>query len=130
MDRSLMTMKKTIGLLFGLFVASPWVGARAAGQPLLVDAPTVMLAPGHLIVRTLVDPDPANGAIQVVTESPDFYRRSEMQLDGNAAPRTSTFEYADLPRGTYEIHAVLLDAHGGQRAAVVRRLDVIPRTGH
>jgi hypothetical protein len=118
-------MKKTIGLLLGLFIVA--TASTGASQRLAVDAPTVMLAPGHLVVRTLVDPDPENGAIQVVAESSDFYRRSEIELDGNAAPRSSTFEYAGLPRGTYEIHVVLLDAHGEQRAAVVRRLDVIPR---
>lgn len=120
-------MKKRIGLLLGLFlVTMPSVGA-SAGRRLVVDAPTVMLAPGHLVVRTLVDPDPENGAIRVVAESSDFYRRSEIELDGNAAPRSSTFEYSDLPRGTYEIHAFLLDAHGDELAAVVRRLDVIAR---
>lgn len=118
---------KGISLLLGLFVVTmPSVGASAS-QRLAVDAPTVMLAPGHLVVRTLVEPDPANGSIQVVAESSDFYRRSEIQLDGEAAPRSSTFEYADLPRGTYEIHAALLDAYGEQRALVVRKLEVIAR---
>ena len=115
---------KRLNLLFGLFLVSLPV---AASQPLVVDAPTVMLAPGHLVVRVLVEPDPANGAIQLTADSPDFYRRSEIQLNGSAAPRGSTFEYDGLPRGTYEIHAVLLDKHGEPRATAAQRVDVLSR---
>jgi hypothetical protein len=111
------------GLLIGLLVLpSPFQGAV---EWLAVDAPTVMLAPGHLVVQTVVEPDPANRAIQVVAESPDSYRSSEVQLAGSAAPRRNTFEFKDMPSGTYEIHAVLLGSNGQQRALVVRKLEVI-----
>jgi hypothetical protein len=110
-------------VLFGMFVlASPSLGA---GTSLAVQAPTVMLAPGHLVVQTVVEPDPANRAIQVIAESPDSYRSSEVQLDGDTAPRRNTFEFKDLPSGSYEIHAMLLGSGGQQRALVVRKLEVI-----
>jgi hypothetical protein len=110
-------------LLFGMFVlTSPSLGA---GTWLAVEAPTVMLAPGHLVVQTVVEPDPANRAIQVIAESPDSYRSSEAQLDGDAGPRRSTFEFKDLPSGNYEIHATLIGSGGQQRALVVRKLEVI-----
>jgi hypothetical protein len=112
-----------LGLLIGLLVLpSPFPGAV---EWLAVDAPTVMLAPGHLVVQTVVEPDPANRLIQVIAESPDSYRSSEVQLDGNAAPRRNTFEFKDLPSGAYEIHAVLVGSDGQQRALVVRKLEVI-----
>jgi hypothetical protein len=112
-----------LGLLIGFLVLpSPFPGAV---EWLVVDAPTVMLAPGHLVVQTVVEPDPANRAIQVVAESPESYRSSEVQLEGSAAPRRNTFEFKDMPSGTYEIHAVLLGSGGQQRALVVRKLEVI-----
>src|ERR1700730_8282755 len=111
-----------LGLLLGLLVLpSPFSGAV---EWLAVDAPTVMLAPGHLVVQTVVEPDSANRAIQVVAESPDSYQSSEVQLEGDTAPRRNTFEFKDLPSGIYQIHATLLGAGGQQRALVVRRLEV------
>jgi hypothetical protein len=114
---------RTLGLLVGLLVLTPPL--LGAGASLAVQAPTVMLAPGHLVVQTVVEPDSANRAIQVVAESPDSYRSSEVQLEGDAAPRKNTFEFKDLPSGIYQIHATLLGAGGQQRALVVRRLEVI-----
>src|ERR1700732_1524655 len=109
---------RILGVLFGLFVlASPSFGA---GASIAVQAPRVMLAPGHLVVETVVEPDSANRAIQVVAESPDWYRSSEVQLDGDTAPRRSTFEFDGLPTGTYQIHARLLGSDGQERALVVR----------
>jgi hypothetical protein len=113
---------RILGLLFGLFVLTSSLGA---GAGLAVEAPSVMLAPGHLVVQTVIEPDPANRAIQVIAESPDSYRSSEVQIDGDTAPRRNTFEFKDLPIGTYEIHAVLLGSGGQQRALVVRKLEVI-----
>ena len=111
------------GLLLGLFVlASP---SLFAGAGLAVQAPTIMLAPGHLVVQTVVEPDSANRAIQVIAESSDSYRSSEVQLEGDTAPRRNTFEFKDLPSGRYEIQAMLLDSGGHQRAFVVRKLKVI-----
>jgi hypothetical protein len=103
------------------------VVTSGAQERLTLQAPTVMLAPGHLVVETLVEPDPSNGSIRVTAESAALYRSSEVALDGDSAPRRATFEFRDLPTGTYEIRALLLDAEGGQRAVVVRRLDVISR---
>ena len=116
---------RILALLFGLSVLTS--SSLGAGAGLVVEAPTIMLAPGHLVVRTVIERDPDNRAIQVIAESPDSYRSSEVQLDGVTAPRRNTFEFKDLPIGTYEIHAVLLGSGGQQRALVVRKLEVIPQ---
>ncbi len=116
---------KKLCLIVGLLVLP--MPSFGAGQRLAVEAPTVMLAPGDLLLRTLIEPDPANSAIQITIDSSDFYRRSEIPLQGGAAPRSSAFEYRDLPRGQYEIRAVLLDANGEPRASIVRALDVVTR---
>ncbi len=111
----------TVGLGMLLVAGSP----LSAGARLTVQAPTVMLAPGHLVVETLVEPDAANTSIEVTAASADFYRSSEMALAGDASPRKNVFEFKNLPVGTYEIRARLLDAAGDQRAIAVRTLDVI-----
>src|SRR5579863_4211779 len=98
-------MKKFCLIAALLFLPTP---SFQATQALAVDAPTVMLAPGDLVLRALVEPDPANRSIQITVESAEFYRRSVMPLSGGVAPRSSAFEYRDLPRGKYEIRAVLL----------------------
>src|SRR5471032_2049872 len=116
---------KKLCLIVGLLVVP--MPSFGAGQRLAVEAPTVMLAPGDLVLRTLIEPDAANSAIQITVDSSDFYRRSEMPLHGGAAARTSAFEYRGLPRGRYEIHAVLLDANGEPRASIVRALNVVAR---
>jgi hypothetical protein len=114
---------RLLGLLLGLSaLTSSGLGADAS---LAVQAPTVMLAPGHLVVQTAVEPHSANRAIQVVAESGDSYRSSEVQLSGDTAPRTSTFEFRDLPSGTYEIRATLLGPDRQERASVIRKLEVI-----
>jgi hypothetical protein len=106
------------------------VGVLGADQRLTVQAPAVMLAPGHLVVETLIEPDPSNKIIRVTTESQALYRSSEVELEGGAAPRRNTFEFRDLPTGSYEIRAFLLDAKGDQRAMVVQTLAVISRARH
>lgn len=113
---------RTVGLLFGLVVLAS--SSLGAGAGLTVQAPTIMLAPGHLVVQIVVEPDAANRAIQVIADSVDLYQSSEVQLDGVHAPRRHTFEFKDLPSGTYEIHATLIGADGQQRALVVQALEV------
>ncbi|HUK34713.1 MAG TPA: hypothetical protein VLV86_12410 [Vicinamibacterales bacterium] len=120
-------MKRWTILLGALLVVA---GSLRADERLTVEAPTVMLAPGHLVVEALVEPDASNKSIEVTAESPEFYRSTEVALAGGASPRKTTFEFKDLPVGKYEIRARLLDAKGDQRAVVVRTLDVISYARH
>jgi len=97
-----------------------------AGEKLTVKvSPAVAFAPANLVVRTMVDADAQNRAIEIVAESDDFYRSSEIQLDGDRAPRTNMFEFRSLPPGLYEVRAKLLGAGGEQRAAIRQQVSVI-----
>jgi hypothetical protein len=73
--------------------------------------------------------DAQNRAVEVVAESPEYYRASEVQLNGEDAPRTTTFEFRSLPPGTYEVKAVLLDSAGEERAAALTQVNVIASGG-
>jgi hypothetical protein len=112
-------------LLLGLLAATTL--PLGADSRLAVQVPSVMLAPGHLVVQTTIEPDPANRAIQVTAESSAFYRSSEIVLDGDASPRRNSFEFMDLPPGSYDLHVTLLDANGEPRALVVRTFQVRSR---
>jgi hypothetical protein len=88
-------------------------------------SPTVAFAPAHLVVRAMIEADSENRAVSVIAESNDFYRSSEIQLEGDKAPRTATFEFKSLPSGTYEVRARLVGADGHERGYVRRSINVI-----
>jgi len=92
----------------------------AAGERLTVRvSPAMTFAPANLVVRAAIEADKNNRAIEVVAESRDFYRSSEVSLEGQNAPRVSMFEFRSLPSGEYEIRVVLKDA-GNQTRAMTR----------
>jgi hypothetical protein len=120
---------RTLAFVTVLFLTTVSIGA---GEQLTMKvSPSVSFAPANLIVRAIILQDAQNRAVEVVAESPDFYRSSELQLDGENAPRTSTFEFRSLPSGTYEVKATLIGADGQARAQVRQQVNVIANgTGH
>jgi uncharacterized protein (DUF2141 family) len=106
---------KTATLLAGaMLLAVTSLGARQ-----LLDlhiSPSVSTAPATFKVRATVPPDADNRAITFSADSESFFRSSEVQLDGDKAPRTILMEFRDLPAGTYEVSAVLNGAGGKQLA--------------
>ena len=87
-------------------------------------SPAVSFAPANLIVRATIEVDPDNRAVQIVAESPEFYRSSEIPLNGDRAPRTTMFEFRSLPPGVYEVKATLRGT-SGERASVRQQVNVI-----
>ena len=97
-----------------------------AGERITIKvSPAVSFAPANLIVRTIIVADADNRAVEIIAESTDFYRSSEIQLDGDNAPRTTMFEFRSLPPGTYEVRANLIGAGRQQRAWVRQQINVI-----
>src|SRR5262245_55624923 len=88
-------------------------------------SPSVSFAPANLIVQATVQADSANRAIEIIAESDQFYRSSEMPLDGDRAPRTTRFEFKSLPGGLYEVRAVLRGAGGHELASVESQVKVV-----
>ena len=87
--------------------------------------PAVAFAPANLIVRAMVIADADNRALQIIAESPDFYRSSMVQLEGDRSARTSMFEFRSLPPGHYEVRANLFGANGAQRASLRQQINVM-----
>ena len=96
-------------LICGMLVLSAW--PLSAGDSLVLKvSPAVSFAPANLTVKATVEADARNRTITVIAESDEFYRASEIQLDGDQAPRTSTFEFRSLPSGNYRVTATVRDA--------------------
>jgi hypothetical protein len=112
-------------ILCGLWLAT--AGSPGAGEKIAMNAsPEISFAPANLTIRTSTEADAANRAMEIVIESPDFYRSSTIQLEGDQAPRTSVLEFRGIPVGSYMISARLL----GQGGEFVRRMVyVISREG-
>jgi len=112
-----------------LFVALMTIGlgtASGARERLQVLAsPRVSYAPGNLTIRAIVDPNEAHRAIQVVADSGDYVRSSEVQLDGVRAPRVTVFEFDNVPTGIYAVTAALKDSRGDVLARVDEQVRVI-----
>jgi hypothetical protein len=83
------------------------IGAATGDRLTMRVTPLVAFAPAYLIVQTRIEADDRNRSIEIVAESRDFYRSSEIPLDGDKAPRSSRFEFRGLPGGRYTVAAVL-----------------------
>lgn len=106
-----------------MLAGSPPLGA---GERLTLKvSPAVAFAPANLVVRTTIPADADNRAVEIVAESDDFYRSSQVQLEGEKAARTTTFEFRSLPSGTYEVRANLLGIDGRSRAMSRQQVNVI-----
>jgi hypothetical protein len=88
-------------------------------------SPAVAFAPANLIVRATVPANKDNRAIEIIADSDEFYRSSEIQLDGEYAPRVSRFEFRSMPSGVYSVRAILKDSRGEAIASTQQQVSVV-----
>ena len=88
-------------------------------------SPAVAFAPANLSVRATVESASDNRSIEIIAESAEFYRSSEMQLDGDAAPRTAIFQFRSLPTGEYSVRGILKGPGGHEIATVERKVNIV-----
>jgi hypothetical protein len=65
--------------------------------------------------------------MEVSAESESYYRSSQIQLDGDRAPRTTYVAFRSLPVGDYTVRVVVRDSRGDLIAASSSFANVIPR---
>ena len=112
--------------LFGILaLATMPLGAGAGERISITASPAVAFAPANLIVRAIIEANADNRAVEIVAESADFYRSSQVQLEGDRAPRTTQFLFHSLPPGTYDVRATLIGPDGHQRALARQQVNVI-----
>jgi len=116
-------------ILCGLLMTVSVLSVGAGEKVTMKASPEISFAPAHLTVRTVVEPDADNRSLEIVIDSPDYYRSSLIQLEGDQAPRTSIVEFRSVPGGNYEISARLLGQGGESRAFARRQVDVLSSGG-
>lgn len=124
-------MQRTTSALIPLvFVLMTGFAAADAGECLSMKvSPRQALAPVNLRVSVRIEPNTANRVLMIVADSPQFYRSSQIQLEGDRAPRTFSIEYPNVPGGSYEITSVLVNSLGRERAVVHQTAHVVPPGG-
>src|SRR6516162_7167410 len=116
---------KVRAALFGILMFTATMPLGAGERLTLKVSPAVAFAPANLVVRASIALDADNRAIEIVAESQDFLRSSEIELEGDKAPRTSLFEFRNLPSGTYVVSANLLGINGESRAKNRQQINVL-----
>lgn len=111
-------------LITGLAIATT-TGAGAIEPISIRVSPAVSFAPANLVIRTSVEPDADNRAMEIVADSEEFFRSSAVQLNGDRAPKTTMFEFRSLPPGDYQVRAVLFGADGRQRGHAHTQVHVV-----
>src|SRR5438034_11426983 len=117
---------KLRAILFGVLLLTCTLPLGAGERMTLRVSPSVSFAPANLIVRTQIEADAQNRGVEIVAESPDFYRSSEIQLDGERARRTTRFEFRSFRPGPYEGRAPRLGPGGWPRAPLRRQVTGMP----
>jgi hypothetical protein len=92
----------------------------------LAVSPAQSFAPSNLNIRARLVPSAENRSLTIIVESEDFYRSSEVPLEGDCAPAMITFEFRGVPGGEYLVSGVLTDNAGHRRAIAGQQVRVIP----
>ena len=116
-------------LICGMLVTMATFPANAGDRLTMNVSPSVAFAPAKLVVRMNVESNPDNRSIAIVAESPEFYRSSEIQLDGERAPRVTQLEFKSLPSGSYNVRATLYGVGGKELALARREIHIISSEG-
>jgi len=115
---------KRLLLICGLLpLAAMPVGA--GDQLKMTVSPAHSFAPAVLRVRVSIEPSAANRSLEVIADGDQFYRSSEIQLEGDHSPATFNLEMRDLPEGDYRVVGILKDGAGHERSLVSRDVRVL-----
>ena len=102
----------------------------AGREPLTIAvSPAFAFAPATVRVRARIEPDADNRRLTIVADGVALYRSSEIQIDGEQAPKTFELSFRDLPGGEYEVYAILTDSVGRQRAVARQATRVMSQSG-
>jgi hypothetical protein len=102
-----------------------------SAQPLtLAVSPAHSFAPATMRIRARLEPNADNRVLTIVADGPDFYRRSDVPLEGEDSPRTFELWFKDVPAGNYEVSAILTTNSDRPRVAARSSVNVLSMFGH
>ena len=87
--------------------------------------PEKSFAPSSVLIRARIEPNAANRSVAIIADGENFYRSSEIPLEGEQAPKTFELSLKNVPGGEYGIYAVLLDASGRERGRAYQQASVL-----
>ena len=119
-----MTAASTARLWIGGCLLAATLPLGAAQDLTLTVSPRWPSAPAIVTVAVRIEPHPANRTIEIVADSEDFYRSSQIPLDGDRAPRAISIQWRDLPAGDYVISGILADGSGRERASAHHEITI------
>ena len=95
--------------------------AKPADELTLRMTPRFVSAPGFLRSLIRVAPNDANRTLRVEIDSDNYYRSSDITLDGASAPTSHFVDWKEVPAGKYDLIVSVLGPSGDPRA--VRHLN-------
>jgi hypothetical protein len=98
-------------LLLLTFIPLAWSALAAAPVSLRI-TPAVAFAPASIHVFATLESNSDNRSLQVSIDSADYYRSSQVQLEGSRAPHVVSFDFRDVPDGDYKVTARLVRDSG------------------
>lgn len=101
-----------------------------AGESITIAvSPRRSIGPTNLTVLLRVAPNADNRTLEVAADSGDFYRSSQIQLDGDRASRTVWVEFRGVPSGEYQVSGALFNSAGHRRGLARQDAFVLSRGG-
>jgi hypothetical protein len=94
---------------------------KPADELTLRMTPRFVSAPGFLRSLIRVAPNDANRVLRVEIDSDNYYRSSDIALEGASAPTSHFVDWKDVPAGKYDLIVSVLGTSGNART--VRRLN-------
>jgi hypothetical protein len=86
-------------------------------------SPRIAHVPGRVLAQVRVDRHADNRLLQIEVDSAGYYRSSDVELEGMAAPRTHFIWLKALPSGAYTV-TVRVQGTTGVRAEAVQTFEV------
>ncbi len=100
------------GIVLGAGIGSPVQGSQRMQVQVY---PRVASAPANILISVGFARNADNRVLRVIAESDDFFRSSEVQINGDSGPRVSSFTFRSLPPGWYSLEAELIGSNGRTR---------------
>lgn len=105
------------GLLVGAAVAASILAVAADEKLTLKVSRAVINTRESVVVTAIVPQDPGNRLVAIQADSGEYFRSTEVEIDGAHAPRVFELPLRGLPSGDYVVVAVLTNDKGERTTA-------------
>jgi hypothetical protein len=114
--------------IFALTLLSLAVSPVGAGERVAVRvSPRTAFAPADLTVLATIEANPENRVLEIIAESDEFYRSSEIPLEGELAAKATFVRFQALPSGSYVVKVIVRGAHGQRLGVTQAFVNVVGR---